>query len=382
MTEDLDQLSDAEFRSRFRSALETMPLEEFRRPFDRLNGDELRRWNRMIYESGWRAPGWPSEFGGLGVSITKQIIYQQELDRQRIARVLDIGITMVGPALMHWGTDAQRARYLPAILKGENCWCQGFSEPNAGSDLASLSTEAVLDGEDFVVSGQKIWTTHAANADYCALLVRTSMEDRKQKGITCLIVDMKAAGVSVRPIYNLSGKSEFCQMFFDRVRVPSGNALGDVGQGWTVSKGLLGPERLFIGNPNLPELCIVAFERSAAALGKQLDPAYQVKRAKLRLRLHGLQSMFKEVGDSLSRGLVDYNDLSILKIVASSLYQDAAQAALEILGERAAEGTLNTAFGLVDAKQLYFVSRPATIYGGTNEIQKNIVARTIVSASG
>jgi alkylation response protein AidB-like acyl-CoA dehydrogenase len=228
MSENLDALSNEEFRARFRDWLEANYPPEWREPITlRICGEDERRWLRMLHDAGWRAPAWPREHGGLGLSLERQLIYHDALEDFKAARFLDSGGVLLAPILMKYGTEAQKAKELPAILCGEILWCQGYSEPGAGSDLASLRTSAVRDGDHFIINGQKIWTTLAAFADRMFILVRTDKTVKKQAGISFLLFDMDTPGVTVRPIMNLAGEDELCEVFLYQQRRAHSAAPGD-----------------------------------------------------------------------------------------------------------------------------------------------------------
>jgi alkylation response protein AidB-like acyl-CoA dehydrogenase len=252
--ENLDLLDDETFRSVVRRWIESAYPAELRNPPKRLHWEENRPWYFKLAEKGWLCPGWPREFGGLGLGPAKQIIFTEELERHGCARCNDHGIIMLGPLVIKYGTDAQKADFLPKILSGEHIWCQGYSEPNSGSDLASLRTSAVLDGDDYVVNGQKIWTTLAQDANWIFLLVRTDATAKKQEGISFLLVDMNTPGITVRPIINLEMHDEFCEVFFDNVRVPRANLVGQLNKGWDMAKALLSFERIYLGSPANPPM--------------------------------------------------------------------------------------------------------------------------------
>src|SRR5437868_1600101 len=222
----------------------------------------LRDWQRKLYEGGWAGIAWPKEYGGRGATLLEQAIFQEELARANAPPLIGtIGLSLVGPTIIAMGTEAQKERYLAPILSGEEIWCQGFSEPNAGSDLASLGTKAVRDGDDFIINGQKIWTSFAQMADWCLLLVRTDTEAPKHKGLTCLLADMHSAGVSVRPLRQMSGDSGFNEVFFSNVRVAGTQVLGQINQGWTTAMTALMNERA-----NLGAGVQVVFKRNLEAL--------------------------------------------------------------------------------------------------------------------
>ena len=217
---------------------------------DSMGGDDrqwkrLKDWHKRLYQGGWMGLTWPKEYGGQKATFIEQVIFQQELGRLNLPFGCNVlGVIMTGPALMQWGTDEQKKRYLEPILSGEEIWCEGMSEPGAGSDLATIQMRAVLDGDNFIVNGQKVWTTVAHRADFCQLFVRTDPEVPKHKGMSALLVDMKAPGVVVKPLKQISGDAEFNEIFFEDVRVPKENLLGPVNMGWQVLVSTLMHERI------------------------------------------------------------------------------------------------------------------------------------------
>jgi len=383
MTEDLNQLDNDEFRARWRGWLEANYPPEWRIPIIfRVAGDEERRWLRMLYDAGWRAPAWPKEYGGLGLSLEKQLIYHRELEDFGAARCLDSGGVLLAPVLMQYGTPEQKARYLPPILKGEELWCQGYSEPNAGSDLASLRTSAVRDGDHFVVNGQKIWTTLAAFADRMFMLVRTNKSAKKQAGISFILVDMKTPGVTVRPILNLAGEDELCEVFFADARVPLANLVGEIDQGWTVAKALLGGERIANGGPALSHQAFEVLEQLTAGLGLARDAGAADRRAALLCDLHDLTALHAEVAAAAIRGSIDQAALGMMKVLATDLFQRVSEEILCIVNEHA--GVLEP-IGIagvnLDLRKIFMVARPSSIYAGANEVQRNIVSRMLLGAT-
>lgn len=379
-TEDYALSSDEEFRRRFQSWLEREYPPEWRRPIvHRLQGEEEKKWLRMLYEHGWRLPAWPREHGGMGVSLTKQLIYHEELERFGTARFLDSGGSLLGPILIRFGTPEQKQRHLPGILRGDIIWCQGYSEPNAGSDLASLKTSAVRDGDHFVVNGSKIWTTMATFSERMFLLVRTSQEARKQQGISFLLLDMDTPGVTVRPIENLAGDIEFGQVFFDDVRVPAENIVGEPGNGWNIAKALLGVERITTGSPALSRHAYSILERISRNFD---DESSNELSARLYCDLHDLTALYKQVCDAAIHGTAEDRDYSVLKIASSDLFQRISDASMQIAAEHG--GVLGpTRIGSVEEQlhRVYMIARPSSIYGGTSEIQRDIIARAILGKS-
>ena len=375
MRDDLTSLPTDRFRAEIRGWLQAHCPPAIRRPVDRLQGAEAEEWHRIRHAHGIIAPGWPTEYGGLDLSVDQQIVLADEFARHGVARTFEVGTAMLGPTLIRFGTEGQKRRYLPRLLSGEDQWCQGYSEPGAGSDLAALSTAAVRDGDHYVVNGQKIWTSNANHSTHCFLLVRTSREGRKQEGITFLLVDLATPGVRVRPIRNLAGHEELCEVFYDDVRVPVADRVGEEGQGWSIAKSLLGFERLAIGSPAPAQLGLAYYHKVVAALGIADAPAVRAERARLELRLHALTCLFRDAVNAMAADRVIETDLSVLKIVASELFQAITEAMLARAAEHGAAGRLATADGELDIGQLYLIARPATIFGGSSEVQRNILAK-------
>ena len=335
-----------------------------------------------LAEKGWLCPGWPQEYGGLGLSPGKQIILTEEYERYGVARTNDHGIVMLGPLVIKYGTEEQKRFFLPKILSGEHIWCQGYSEPNAGSDLAALRTEAVLDGDHYVVNGQKIWTTLAMDANWIFLLVRTDKGAKKQEGISFLLVDMKTPGITVRPIINLEYHDEFCETFFDNVRVPKENLVGQLNKGWDMAKALLGFERIFLGSPRQSGYALSRLKLLAERMGCWDEPAFADRYARLRLEFEDLKALYETFVARLKRGESLGPDVSMLKVIQTELFQKITDAMLEIAGENAGllepmEGNRN-----LNATGQFIQARPATIYGGSNEIQRNILSKNVLGMPG
>jgi alkylation response protein AidB-like acyl-CoA dehydrogenase len=379
---DLNGLGDNEFRARVRRFLHENYPQELRNAPRRLHWDQVKPLYMTLSRQGWLAPLWPREHGGMGLSATKFLILTDEYERYGVARAPDHGIVLLGPLLIRYGTEEQRRFFLPKILSGEHVWCQGYSEPGAGSDLAGLRTEAVLDGNEWVVNGQKIWTTLATDANWIFVLVRTDKSAKKQEGISFLLMPMDSPGITVRPIVNLELHDEFCEVFFDDVRVPRENLVGQVNQGWTMAKALLGFERIFLGSPKQSANALQRLRQLADAMGIADEPAFRDRYTRLRLDLEDHKSLYEVFADKLRRGEPLGADVSLLKINQSELYQRITEAMLEIAGENA---------GLLEAMQdnralnpgaQFIQARPTTIYGGTSEIQRNIIARNVLDLPG
>ncbi|MES2712492.1 MAG: acyl-CoA dehydrogenase family protein [Pseudomonadota bacterium] len=379
---DLNGLDDETFRAVVRRFLAENYPEDLRNPPKRLHFAENKPWYFKLSEKGWLAPGWPQEYGGLGLSPPKLIILTEEYERYGVARTNDHGIIMLGPLVIQYGTEAQKQHFLPKILAGEHIWCQGYSEPNSGSDLASLRTEAVRDGDHYIVNGQKIWTTLAGDANWIFLLVRTDKTAKKQEGISFLLVDMTTPGITVKPIINLELHDEFSEVFFDNVRVPAENLVGQLNKGWDMAKALLSFERIYLGSPRQSAYALARLQQLAEKMGLAEDPNFIDRFTQLRLDLEDLKALYGTYVDILKRGGTLGPDVSMLKIFQSELFQRITDTMLEIAGENAGlldpiDGNLN-----LNATGLYIQARPATIYGGSNEIQRNIIAKNVLELPG
>ena len=372
---DWNAMSDDEFRREVRSFYAEHFPAHLRNVIGYYTWAQQKDWYRKLYEHGWAAPSWPREHGGMGLDANKLLIFVEE--RLDAARGPDFGgIVMLGPVLMKFGSEPQKAYYLPRILSGEDLWAQGYSEPGAGSDLASLRTEAVLEGETFVVNGQKIWTTWGLECTRMFALVRTDKSVKKQAGISFLLIDLKSRGVEVRGIRNLAGQQDFCEVFFDNVRVPSANLVGGLNDGWNVSKALVGHERLLIGNP---QHCQMALERLAVvARGQALfdDAGFMDRYAQLALDVEDLSATYGRYCDLARRGAAIGADVSMLKIWATETLQRINEQIVECAGEYGGtSGAITFGDRAVDVLHPFYISRPTTIGAGTSEVQRNIMAK-------
>ena len=377
---DWNELGNDDFRGVIRQWLEANYPSELRNSRRRPRWAECRDWYEKLYQRGWAAPGWPREHGGMGLRPDKFLIFVEERERWGVARTPDQGIIMVGPLLMQHGSPEQQAYYLPSALSGEHIWCQGYSEPNAGSDLASLMTSAVRDGDEFVINGQKTWTTMAQDASHMFCLVRTDAEAKPQAGISFVLIDFSVPGITVRPIKNISGDAEFCEVFFDDVRVPVANLVGDINDGWRIAKALLGFERLFIGNPKQCQLGLSRLQEIADARGLHDDPVFVDRAMRFEADVADLESLYKEFADIVRRDEPLGPDVSLLKIWSSETVQRLSEFILESAGASGACVDL-VDFGTfeVDIMSHYYNARPTAIYGGSNEIQRNIIAKNVLS---
>jgi alkylation response protein AidB-like acyl-CoA dehydrogenase len=342
----------------------------------------LTDWQQKMYDGGWAGVSWPKEYGGRGASFIEQAIFQEEMAlADAPERMGTIGQGLVGPTIIAAGTEEQKKRYLPKILSGEEIWCQGFSEPNAGSDVAGLETKAVLDGDHFVINGQKIWTSYAHIAQQCLLIVRTDASVAKHKGITALLVDMTLPGISVRPLKMMSGDSGFNEMFFTNLRVPASCVIGKVNDGWNVAITALANERANLGTG-----LYVVFKRNLDAVVAQAkkikrggrpviqDPVIRQRLAQayvdlevFRLNTTRSLSMLNKTGAPGPEG-------SIQKLYWSELNQRMAQIAMEVLGPYAQISDYDDGRWIYN----YLRSRGNTIEAGTSEVQRNIIAQRVL----
>ena len=338
---------------------------------------EAHAWHRALHARGWTAPAWPASAGGMGLSAYAQVVWSAQLDRAGVNIVPNIGVVMLGPLLIRHGTPEQRARYLPAILSGDAYWCQGYSEPGAGSDLVSLRTSARLEGDHFVVNGQKTWTSLAFESDMMFLLARTDPSAPKPAGISFLLVDMKTPGITVTRIRNLSGASEFCNVFFDDVKVPAGDIVGPLNGGWKIAKSLLGSERIGLGSPRYVRRALSHLERLARARAAFDDPVFADRFHAHRLDVEDFEALYVRVVEALRRGEDVSAQTSLLKLLNSETWQRISEETLLLAGP---DATTAAALDTGDGDAIYplddfLVSRPSTIYGGTSEIQRNILAQ-------
>jgi len=378
-TTDWNALDTDDFRALVRSFFEQNYPEALRYPKRRLRWAEIRDWTLKLSAQGWLAPSWPVRYGGMGLAPEKLIAFIEEQERHGVARAPDMGVTMVGPLLIQHGTEAQRAHYLPRILSCDDIWCQGYSEPNAGSDLASLRTEAVEDGDDFIVNGQKTWTTLAQDATHIFLLVRTDKAAKKQEGISFLLADMRTPGITVRPIRNIAGNEDFCEVFFDNVRVPRNQRVGELNKGWTIAKALLSFERIFLGSPKQSQYALARVREAADLLGLADDPVFTDRYTQLALDVADLSTLYARFVEQVKRGETLGPDVSMLKLFATETYSRLANLLVEIAGASGGvPGDIDVDDSSIDVLTTFYNARPATIYGGSNEIQRNILASNVL----
>ena len=377
--QDWQAMPEVQFRALVRALFATYYPEHRRYMPYRQTWAESRDWYMTLSRLGWLAPAWPKEYGGMGLPPDKLIAYIEETEAWGVARSPDQGLIMVGPILMRFGTEEQRQRFLPKVLAGEHVWTQGYSEPNAGSDLAALRTEAVLDGDHFIVNGQKTWTTWGSDGTHMFMLVRTDKTVKKQAGISFLLVDLKTPGITVRPIRNLAGEQEFCEVFFDDVRVPRENLVGELNQGWTVAKALLGFERLFTGSPKHSQHTLHQLETLARQRGLFDDPAFASRLAELQLDTADLGAAYAGFAELAKRGDPIPPTISMLKIWSTETYERLALLLIESAQDYGAfRDHCHTEEIDLHVVAPLFNAMNAKIFAGSNEIQRNILAKTVL----
>jgi alkylation response protein AidB-like acyl-CoA dehydrogenase len=379
-----DSSTEANFRLEARRWLEAnMPTELRGRTF-RPHPHEVMPWYRKLSERGFLAPHWPKAYGGMEASLGEQIILIEELARLGAPHLPVQGLNHIGPILMKYGTPEQKARHLPAILKGDVIWAQGYSEPGAGSDLASLTTRAELVGDHFVVNGHKIWQTWGHHSDWMFTLVRTDPNaERKQAGISFLLIKLDTPGIRIRPIVTIAFDDELSESFFDNVVVPKENLVGPLHGGWAIANDLLSHERLGIANPQVAIEAIARIEALARANGLIDDPAFQNRLAGIRIKVVTQAALFNHAVGLTGSGRQLGPDAVILKLVATEVLHAITDLLVETAGCHGADLKRQpVAGGDVDVTQLFLLSRRASIYGGSSEILHNIVARRVLNLPG
>ncbi|MEM9233575.1 MAG: acyl-CoA dehydrogenase family protein, partial [Pseudomonadota bacterium] len=337
--------------------------------------DDQKAWFDAMTVKGWTAPTWPRAYGGGGLSPAEAKILREEMDTLGARDALtSFGISMLGPALLKFGTEEQKLEYLPPIVRGEVRWCQGYSEPGAGSDLASLGTRAEIDGDDFILNGQKVWTSYADQADWIFCLVRTNKDAKKQEGISFVLCDMETKGVSTRPIKLISGKSPFCETFFDNVRVPRANLVGDLNRGWDVAKYLLGHEREMIAGMGL-----VADGSVGAAHADLLasDPILRAQIASFDIEAAAFKACTEVFFEEFKSGKAHPASPSMMKYYGTELNKKRHELTMAAGGLPALEWESEGSDGGADARS-WLRTKANSIEGGTSEIQLNIIAKHIL----
>ncbi|WP_394782114.1 acyl-CoA dehydrogenase family protein [Undibacterium sp.] len=386
---------DLAFRDQVRSYLaENLPADLKHKVLNhkRLSKENFVRWHKILAKQGWVATGWPKEYGGTGWTATQRHIFEEECARAGTPGIMPFGVAMVAPVIMAFGNQAQKDYYLPRILNCDDWWCQGYSEPGSGSDLASLKTRAEREGDFYIVNGQKTWTTLAQHADMIFCLVRTDTGGRKQEGISFLLIDMKTPGITVRPIIMLDEEHEVNEVFFDNVKVPVQNLIGEENKGWTYAKYLLGHERTNIAAVGRAKRELQFLKRIATEHqknGKPLldDPVYASKVASLEVELMALEiTVLRVISQDSGR---PGPEASLLKIKGTEIQQRLTELMVEAVGpysqpfdhafmEGKEEHSIAEDDDAAPLAAYYFNFRKTSIYGGSNEIQKNIITQMIL----
>ncbi len=347
---------------------------------EHVDREQTIRWQKILHAKGWGAPSWPREWGGPGWDVVRQHIFDEEMALASAPRQLPFGLRMVGPVLMKFGNEAQKLRFLPRIPSMEDWWCQGYSEPGAGSDLASLSTRAERKGDRYIVNGQKTWTTLAQHADWIFNLVRTDPSVKKQEGISFLLIDMKSRGVTVRPIELIDGSVEVNEVWFDNVEVPIEQRVGAENQGWTIAKYLLEHERTNIANVGINKREMERAKRLARTLKRNgrpyaEDPLFAARMAEVEIELAALEILnLRVLSEARARGAPGPMS-SMLKIKGAEIIQKIGELISDMQGA-AALPTRDRR--LLPEPAMYLNLRKTTIYGGSNEIQRSIIAKHVL----
>jgi alkylation response protein AidB-like acyl-CoA dehydrogenase len=371
------------FRAELRAFLEAnVPRDE---PPEDLDAEFLwmLEFQRRMHAGSWVGIHWPQAYGGRDASPMQQAIFAEEMARARAPQIVNrVAINNVGPTLMHFGTDEQKQRYLPGMLSGDEIWCQLYSEPGAGSDLAALRTRADLDGDDYVVTGQKVWTSYAQHARWAILLARTDQDAAKHRGISYLIVDMKAPGIELRPLCQMTGASEFNEVFLDAVRVPRANLIGAANEGWRIAQVTLAHERgtsYAIKEQVLARIGVDDLLEQARRVGAASEPHARQRLAQLYLETEIMRFMNLEMLTRIGRGETPGAETSIVKTFWADLSQAIGDTGIELLGGHGLllRGSKHAVASGRFAQHLMF-SRAATIAGGTSEIQRNIIAQRML----
>ena len=376
-----DTPAEAEFRMEVRTWLEANLPVALRGRTARPPPAELMPWYHALSRKGWIAPHWPKQYGGMGATLNEQIIMTEELARVGAPHLPVQGLNHIGPILMEFGTEAQKAKHLPPIIAGSVIWAQGYSEPSAGSDLASLATRATLDGDHFVVRGQKIWTTWGHHSGWMFALVRTDPQAQpRQAGISFLLIDLHSPGIRIRPIKTIAGDDEFSEVFFDDVVVPAENLVGKLHDGWRIANALLGHERIATANPQFALIALERIKTMARASGIIADPAFQDRLAAATIDVTTLSALFSHAVELTNQEHSPGPESSVIKIFGSELLQALNELLVEAAGGYApTQDPITTNFGVVDVAAPFLQSRRVTIYGGSSEIQRNVLARRVLN---
>lgn len=371
---DWNALPEAEFRRILRDFIAAECPPELLHYAHRYPAEVSQPWYRALHRRNFIAPGWPVAYGGMGLSPDRHLIFIEEMEAAGTPWLHDAGVRNLGPAIIAWGTEAQKAHYLPKMHAGEHIWCQGYSEPAAGSDLASLQCDGRIEGGRMVINGQKIWTTSAHVANHIFALIRTDRSGAKQEGISFVLIDMRLPGITVRPIENLSGYPDFCEVFFDNVTVPTDCILGAPHKGWSVARSLLGFERIWAGSPKRAFKVLLALRRQIEARGLLGNDYWRDRLAQATFDTQDAQDMYAGFADLVRTDGKVGVEISALKIWSTSIFQQLSELLLEVTGSDA----VLAGEGPADLLAPYYESRAPTIFAGTNEVHRNILARSVL----
>jgi alkylation response protein AidB-like acyl-CoA dehydrogenase len=375
-----DNAADRAFRADVRDWIAANLPAELCNRSRRIDPPELKPWHRKLYERGWIAPHWPKEAGGMGATLTQQIILFEEISRVGAPTPYPHGLNFIGPLIIDAGTPAQKARHLPPILTGDATWCQGYSESGAGSDLASLATRAELDGDDFIVNGHKMWTTNGHFADWMFALVRTDPQAKpRHAGISMLLIDLKSPGITVKPIQTIKGDAEFAEELLVDVRVPRENLLGGLNDGWKVANRLLGSERFTTGHPRNAAVLLNRARQVAEVTGAVREAGFRQKLAALEIDLLAFSAYYRHAAALHGEKRAPFSMAPVIKIAGGELGQRASELLVEAAG----------AFGPLAADMMVgnevinpaadmFEMRRVTVGSGAVEIQRNIIAKRVL----
>jgi len=382
--------ADLEFQQEVRAFFKSEFTEELRQRTQEGGNvkETMVEWQKKLHARGWVATDWPVEYGGTGWTPVQKFIYEAERCAAGAPDVVPFGLKMVAPVIFTFGNDAQKQRFLPRILSSDDWWCQGYSEPGAGSDLAALQTKAERDGDHYIVNGAKVWTTYAQYADWIFCLVRTGHFEKRQQGISFLLIDMASAGVTVNPIHTIDNIHSLNEVVFDNVRVPTENLIGSENQGWTYAKALLAHER--------PSIAAVADSRrwlqeiielaktQTNVRGRLIDdPVFQNRLSDIEIELMALEYMDLRVLASLSSGDTPGPEASLLKIKGTEIQQALQELRMQTIGAYAGSLHRESYQNALhehgsEARRAYMYGRAATIYGGSNEVQRNVIAKAVL----
>ncbi|HET8705715.1 MAG TPA: acyl-CoA dehydrogenase family protein [Pseudomonadales bacterium] len=376
------------FRAQIRLfANETVPasLREKSQRHQVLDKADYVAWMKLLNQQGWAIGHWPQQFGGQNWSLMQRFVFEDELARLGLPWVIPFGVKYVGPVIYTYGSPEQQKRYLPAIASADEFWAQGYSEPGAGSDLAALRTEAIREGDDYIVNGQKIWTTYAQWADWLFCLVRTANTSRQQDGITFLLIEMNTPGITVKPIRTMDGYHHVNEVWFDNVRVPVANRVGEEGAGWSYAKFLLKNERTAGAIVGMAWHVLHRLKQLAANLA---EPSLNRRIAEFELRFIALETSAYRAVQRMMEGTEDGGEASVIKILGTELYQEVAETTVEALGSAGVAYDINALhnaapppLGPDDSGGIlkdHFYNRAATIFGGSSEVQRNIIAKVVL----